>query len=224
MNSNLPRVNQNLEEEFVFNEDAPVATTVASVNNQGQRPRNNANSIGNFPGSNAPVSTATSPATSTVTSINNNRTANSVLPNSNLHEKIHKIIVGMFQINSTLRLSHWTTKSGTNHKSLDKFLDKFMDYSDEFIEIWQGKYGRLNLKNNKKSVYVYTLSKDDISDYLDIVLRFLQGSGSKINSKYKISNNSVINVLNNNKDHDLIRIRDKIVGEVNHLKYKLTLT
>ena len=33
-----------------------------------------------------------------------------------------------------------------------------------------------------------------------------------------------MNVLNSNKDHDLIRIRDKIVGEVNHLKYKLTLT
>jgi hypothetical protein len=217
MNSNLPSVNRSAEEEeeFSFNDDAPVTTTVASVNNKGQLPRNNLNSIGNFPGSNAPVSTATSPATS----INNNRAAN-----SNLHEKIHKIIVGMFQINSTLRLSHWTTKSGTNHKSLDKFLDKFMDYSDEFIEIWQGKYGRLNLKNNKKSVYVYTLSKDDIRDYLDIVLRFLQGSDSKINSKYKISNNSVMNVLNSNKDHDLIRIRDKIVGEVNHLKYKLTLT
>ena len=219
MNSNLPpRVNstQSIPEEFGFEDegegdDAPVATV---NNNKGQLLRNNASRIGNFPGLSVPVAPT----------VNNNLTATKGLPNSNLHEKIHKIIVGMFQINSTLRLSHWTTKSGTNHKSLDKFLDKFMEYSDEFIEIWQGKYGRLNLKNNKKSVYVYTLSKADISDYLDIVLRFLQGSGSKINSKYKISNNSVMNVLNLNKDTDLIRLKDKLIGEVNHLRYRLTLT
>lgn len=217
MNSNLlPRVNNRTqsvsEEEFNFegDNDAPVAP----VNNKGQSLRNNANRIGNFPASNAPVSLT----------VNNNLTATKNLPNSNLHEKIHKIIVGIFQINSTLRLSHWTTKSGTNHKSLDKFLDKFIEYSDEFIEIWQGKYGSLNLKNNKKSVYVYTLGKDDIDNYLLIVLRFLQGGDSNSKSnKYKISNNSVMNVLNRNKDTDLIRLKDKLIGEVNHLRYRLTL-
>jgi hypothetical protein len=219
MNSNLPpRVNQSVPEEgfgFENEGDGEGDDTVApTVNNRGQpQRRNNASRIGNFPGLSVPVAPT----------VTDNLTATKGLSNSNLHEKIHKIIVGMFQINSTLRLSHWTTKSGTNHKSLDKFLDKFMEYSDEFIEIWQGKYGRLNLKNNKKSVYVYTLSKDDISDYLDIVLRFLQGSSNKINSKYKISNNSVMNVLNRNKDTDLIRLKDKLIGEVNHLKYRLTL-
>lgn len=219
MNSNLlPRVNNRTqsvsEEEFNFegDDDAPISPT---VNNKGLLPRrNNANRIGNFPASNAPVSLT----------VNNNLTATKNLPNSNLHEKIHKIIVGIFQINSTLRLSHWTTKSGTNHKSLDKFLDKFIEYSDEFIEIWQGKYGSLNLKNNKKSVYVYTLGKDDIDNYLLIVLRFLQGGDSNSKSnKYKISNNSVMNVLNRNKDTDLIRLKDKLIGEVNHLRYRLTL-
>jgi hypothetical protein len=218
MNSNLPpRVNNRTqsvsEEEFNFegDDDAPISPT---VNNKGQLLRNNANRIGNFPASNAPVSLT----------VNDNLTTTKNLPNSNLHEKIHKIIVGIFQINSTLRLSHWTTKSGTNHKSLDKFLDKFIEYSDEFIEIWQGKYGSLNLKNNKKSVYVYTLGKDDIDNYLLIVLRFLQGGDSNSKSnKYKISNNSVMNVLNRNKDTDLIRLKDKLIGEVNHLRYRLTL-
>ena len=32
-----------------------------------------------------------------------------------------------------------------------------------------------------------------------------------------------MNVLNRNKDTDLIRLKDKLIGEVNHLRYRLTL-
>jgi hypothetical protein len=55
------------------------------------------------------------------------------------------VMLSFFQIHNSLRFAHWRAKKYSTHKALDKFLDKF-------IEIWQGKYGRIEYtkKNQKK--------------------------------------------------------------------------
>ena len=139
------------------------------------------------------------------------------------------VMLSFFQIQNSLRFSHWRTKKYSTHKALDKFLDKFMDKMDEFIEIWQGKYGRIEYtKNIEKDVKVYQIDTEDLDKYLNIIIGFLSGKKDKNCKKYVIHNKTdycgitILDIVDKN-DTDLLNIRDEILGIVNQLKYLLSL-
>ena len=100
------------------------------------------------------------------------------------------VMLSFFQIQNSLRFAHWRTKKYSTHKALDKFLDKFMKKMDEFIEIWQGKYGRIEYtkKNHEKDVKIYQIDADDLDKYLDVIIGFLSGVKDKNCKKYVIHN------------------------------------
>ncbi len=141
------------------------------------------------------------------------------------------VMLSFFQIQNSLRFAHWRAKKYSTHKALDKFLDKFMDKMDEFIEIWQGKYGRIEYtkKNHEKDVKIYQIDADDLDKYLDVIIGFLSGVKDKNCKKYVIHNKTdycgitILDIMDKN-DTDLLNLRDEILGIVNRLKYLLSLS
>jgi hypothetical protein len=135
--------------------------------------------------------------------------------------KIADIILALFQIQATLRVSHFLSKKNSDHKTIDKFLKKFNKKMDKFIEVWMGKHEKFDLGKNRQ-VNVYQITDDELFTYLDLVLQFLT-EDHMTNSVYKLSKYPLKNVMNNKKNVDLMSIRDDIVKNINRMKYRLRL-
>jgi hypothetical protein len=138
---------------------------------------------------------------------NNNELNETSSANDN---KIADIILALFQIQATLRVSHFLSKKKSDHETLDKF-----------IEVWMGKHEKFDLGKNRQ-VNVYQITKDELFTYLDLVLQFLTGDVVESNV-YKLSKYTLKNVMNNKKNVDLMSIRDDIVRNINRMKYRLRL-
>ena len=154
---------------------------------------------------------------------NNGNNGNNELnesPSAN-DNKIADVILAMFQIQATLRVSHFLSEKKSDHETLDKFLKKFNKKMDKFIEVWMGKHEKFDLGKNRQ-VNVYQITKDELFDYLDLVLDFLTGDVVESNV-YKLSKYPLKNVMNNKKNVDLMSIRDDIVRNINRMKYRLRL-
>lgn len=143
-----------------------------------------------------------------------------ITPSAN-DNKIADVILAMFQIQATLRVSHFLSEKKSDHETLDKFLKKFNKKMDKFIEVWMGKHKKFDLGKNRQ-VNVYQITKDELFTYLDIVLEFLTGD-SMNNSVYKLSEYTLGSVMNSKKNVDLMSIRDDIVKNINQMKYRLGL-
>jgi hypothetical protein len=152
---------------------------------------------------------------------NNNEKGKKELNISANDNKIADIILAMFQIQATLRVSHFLSEKKSDHETLDKFLKKFNKKMDKFIEVWMGKHEKFDLGKNRQ-VNVYQITKDELFAYLDLVLQFLTGD-SMNNSVYKLSKYTLGSVMNSKKNVDLMSIRDDIVRNINRMKYRLRL-
>jgi hypothetical protein len=151
---------------------------------------------------------------------NNPNNELNITPSEN-DNKIADVILAMFQIQATLRVSHFLSEKKSDHETLDKFLKKFNKKMDKFIEVWMGKHEKFDLGKNRQ-VNVYQITKDELFDYLDLVLQFLTGDVVESNV-YKLSKYPLKNVMNNKKNVDLMSIRDDIVRNINRMKYRLRL-
>lgn len=143
-----------------------------------------------------------------------------ITPSAN-DNKIADVILALFQIQATLRVSHFLSEKKSDHETLDKFLKKFNKKMDKFIEVWMGKHEKFDLGKNRQ-VNVYQITKDELFTYLDLVLEFLTGDVVESNV-YKLSKYPLKNVMNNKKNVDLMSIRDDIVRNINRMKYRLRL-
>lgn len=152
---------------------------------------------------------------------NNNGKGKKGLNISANDNKIADVILAMFQIQATLRVSHFLSEKKSDHETLDKFLKKFNKKMDKFIEVWMGKHEKFDLGKNRQ-VNVYQITKDELFTYLDLVLDFLTGDVVESNV-YKLSKYPLKSVMNNKKNVDLMSIRDDIVRNINRMKYRLRL-
>jgi len=147
-------------------------------------------------------------------------------------ENAELVMLSFFQMQNTLKFSHWRTKSYATHKALDKFMKSFLENMDKFIEVWQGKYGRIQFVNkdgnSNKELKVYQIGYDNLERYLDVIIGFLNGKKDKNCGKYEVIGKrdycgiTVLDVMEKD-DSDLMNIRDEILSDVNQLKYLLTL-
>ena len=153
--------------------------------------------------------------------LNNIMNSNNETTTSANDNKIADVILAMFQIQATLRVSHFLSEKKSDHETLDKFLKKFNKKMDKFIEVWMGKHEKFDLGKNRQ-VNVYQITKDELFTYLDIVLEFLTGDVVESNV-YKLSKYPLKNIMNNKKNIDLMSIRDDIVKNINRMKYRLRL-
>jgi hypothetical protein len=118
------------------------------------------------------------------------------------------IVTNLLTILNQLKIHHWQTKSYAEHQALGGAYDEFSDLIDEFIEVFMGKYGRIESKNGFK---IELVNYNDISptDFVDKYVDYLVNELPKSLEK---------------TDTDMLNIRDEMLGQLNKLKYLLTLS
>lgn len=120
-----------------------------------------------------------------------------------------ELISFFFSLSNTVKLYHWSTNLYSRHKSSDDLFNTITDLTDKFMEIYQGKYGKISKSIiNEIDIKSKLISDDNFVMYLRNVSQFLE--------------DIVKNKLLSSKDSDLLNIRDELLGEINKTIYLLT--
>ena len=118
-----------------------------------------------------------------------------------------KIQTTLLQMQHQYKILHWQTTSFSQHKSFDEIVSSLIENTDEFIETYMGKYGRVI----SAGTFNITLANYKDTDFVAL-------TDSYINFMISLSN-----MFDASKDSDLLNIRDEILGSLNQLKYLLSL-
>ncbi len=117
---------------------------------------------------------------------------------------LSNIIRYVFQVQTNAKLYHWMTKSYARHKASDEFTAKFAELTDKFVEVYIGRYGRSYITKDDKTISLTPLDDKTFPKFLDDTAKqFMQ--------------------FVNEKDTDLVNIRDEIIELINQTKYLCTL-
>ena len=106
------------------------------------------------------------------------------------------------------KVFHWQTKSFSQHKSLDEIVDSLRENTDELIEAYQGRYGRVISSSSFKLNLENYSTVEAVLGYTDKLIGFLV---------------ETFPTLITPKSTDLLNIRDEILGNLYQLKYLLSL-
>jgi hypothetical protein len=118
----------------------------------------------------------------------------------------NELVSFFFNLQSQIRVYHWQTNIYSRHKATNNLLEKLDPLMDSFMEIFQGKYGKLKIEPSKP----IQTSSGQLTD--DQAILFLQ---SAIDFLSKLE---VIGVVKST-DTDLLNIRDELVGQLNQTLY-----
>lgn len=118
-----------------------------------------------------------------------------------------QIITPFLTILNQLKILHWQTKSYAEHKALGKAYESLDPLVDSFVEVYIGKYGNINAKDNFKITvenYSSKPCKESIEEFV----------------------NMAENIRNNlqESDTELLNISDEILAVLQQTKYLLRLT
>jgi DNA-binding ferritin-like protein len=116
------------------------------------------------------------------------------------------MITELITLQNQIRIFHWQTTSFSQHEAFGKTYEALNDLIDEYVETFMGLYGRVKL-DKTVNINLVDLS-NNIDSTIDKYIDYLQNSLTKDLSE---------------KDTDLMNIRDEMLGELNKLKYLLTL-
>lgn len=114
-------------------------------------------------------------------------------------------IVFFLMLQNQLRVWHWQTEIFAEHMAFGNTYETLDEHIDRFIEAYTGRYGR-QYHNLEFSIHNYPET-----DRVKKINRFIQ----VLEEKFDIALQE--------KDTDLLNIRDEILGDLNKLKYLLTL-
>jgi Family of unknown function (DUF5856) len=117
------------------------------------------------------------------------------------------IQTSMLQMQKQYQIFHWQTTSFSQHKSFGKIYEILDESIDTFIETYMGKYGRV-IAASKFNLEMSNYSDLNFINATDLYIKFLIGLND---------------MLDETQDTDLLNIRDDILGNLNRLKYLLTL-
>lgn len=121
----------------------------------------------------------------------------------------HKTIMKLVGFQQQMRILHWQTKKYARHIAYGSIYDSLDDLIDKLAEVSMGKYGRIDLSGDLGDVTLKNMDEISINSFVDEFVKFLTG----LNKEFDAS-----------VDTDLLNIRDEILGEINKLKYLLTLS
>jgi hypothetical protein len=132
-------------------------------------------------------------------------TANKLQSQGNNGELILTTLVGAAD---QYKVLHWQTKSFSQHESFDKAVDSLRENTDELIEAYQGRYGRIVSSSSfKLNLENYSTVEASLA-YTDKLIGFLVETFPTLISP---------------KCTDLLNIRDEILGNLYQLKFLLSL-
>ena len=113
------------------------------------------------------------------------------------------IVVKLIQLQTQFKIFHWQTFSFANHNAFGGLYDSLSESIDEFVETYQGIYGRFDFGG--ASFSIANLSDSDFVSILNDNVQTLTQYESLFSNT------------------DLLNIRDEILGSINRTKYLLTL-
>lgn len=118
-----------------------------------------------------------------------------------------KLLKTFMTMSEQFRVLHWQTESISQHKAYDEIYQNLSDLADKFMEEYMGKYGRCYFNGSYGTIRIYNINDIDIQ-------------------KFIIHHIDLFNELDENLDENdtnLLNIRDEIIGNLNKLRYLLTL-
>jgi len=118
-----------------------------------------------------------------------------------------ELTLKLIQIQTQFKFLHWQTFGDAKHKAYGEIYDSLIPHIDKFVEIMMGKQGRVEF-DSEFSIMFQDIKSLSIQNFLDGITEFLVGMTDQLDNRY---------------DTDLLNIRDEILGDINQLKYRLTL-
>ena len=118
-----------------------------------------------------------------------------------------ELILKRVQIQNQFRFLHWQTMGDAKHRAYGGIYESLGENIDKFTEIMMGKQGRPEFES-EFSIMFQDISSLSVQNFMDGITEFLVGITDQLDSKY---------------DTDLLNIRDEMLGDINQLKYLLTL-
>lgn len=110
-------------------------------------------------------------------------------------------------IHAQLKVFHWQTKGYARHQAFADIRDTFEGLMDEYIEQAMGQYGRFKLTDETNTLTLSNISDLKAEDMAETICQSLVQLSEQINEK----------------DTNLLNIRDEMLGLMQKLKYLLTL-
>jgi len=121
---------------------------------------------------------------------------------------MNEIISLLLQAQAQVKILHWQTTSYAKHMAFGGFYDAIDPLIDTLVECYQGKYGRVFL-DDKNDLTIKDISNEELNNFL---ADLTDAMSDKLTS------------ILDDKDTDLLNIRDEIIAEINKLRYLLTLS
>lgn len=118
-----------------------------------------------------------------------------------------KVVSPLIQFQEQLRVFHWQSETYAQHKAFGKAYENIGDLVDQFIEVLMGKHGKLEAEGGTYQIELTNFKSDSVDNVLNEFISYLETFDSELDEK----------------DSDLLNIRDEIKAEINRLKYLLTL-
>ncbi len=109
------------------------------------------------------------------------------------------------QLRNQIKLYHWQTRIYARHIATDKILEELDGTIDSFVEVYLGKYGRTKLTGKNASFTLHNLTEAGAVRLLQSSVKYLQGTLTKS--------------LHQERDTDLLNLRDEIIGQLHQLLY-----
>jgi hypothetical protein len=118
-----------------------------------------------------------------------------------------ELTLKLVQIQLQFKFLHWQTFGDAKHKAYGEIYDSLGDIIDKFVEAMMGKYGRVEFEP-EFSIMFQDIKSLSVQSFMDGITEFLVGMTDHLDSRY---------------DTDLLNLRDEMLGDINQLKYRLTL-
>ena len=129
------------------------------------------------------------------------------------------IISPLLTILNQIKIYHWQTKSFSEHKALDAAYETLEELIDEFVEVYQGTFGRIKSASGSFEFELENLQTEDYQkEQLDQSSYLMEKIDQWIAYLKSFNNDADLN-----DKSDLLNIRDEMLGALNQLKYLLTL-
>ena len=113
-----------------------------------------------------------------------------------------------FNMREQIKIYHWQTHSFSQHKATDELIDALDKATDEYVEVYMGKYGRPKVTSRNNTVRVQNMNEKSMIRFIKSCVDHLQGPLVK---KLKPT------------DTDLFNLRDEILGDLHKVMYLFTL-
>jgi len=119
-----------------------------------------------------------------------------------------EIVTLMLTLRNQIKIYHWQTMKYPRHKATDDLVDKLDDNIDKFVEVYMGKYGRMDFKGKTACIKIHNFDDAEGPAYLQSAASWLT---NKLPRMLKPT------------DTDLLNIRDEILADLNQTLYLFTL-